>query len=497
MKFLVKFSPNYRDEDHSTVRIMSELLVGLLAVFAFSMIYYYVEYDIDYVLHGFGLILISALVAFITEAVYSFVIKKSLKSHIKNSFPFVTSVILVLSLPISTSFYAIAVATFFAIFIGKLVFGGFGQNIFNPAGVGRAVLVSSLAGSVVADVTTSATPISSIASAGWLIKDQESIRMFLEQFGGLKNLFLGWYPGAMGETSVILILLVGIYLAYRKVLDWKIPVTYIGSVFIFTSIIAVYHGIGIWYPLFHILSGGLMFGAVFMMTDPVTSPTSRTGKIIFSIGAAVLTVIIRLQANLPGGVIYSILIMNLLTPLIESITDKWSIYNVKLYRNSIIATFILGIFITFFAAMPLEAKSFEVEAPKGEVVVGEDSPLGTPIKVFKGDLSEDVVIKDTSEDGDEVTYNVEVPGYAVAEGGQPNLIEVKLNKSDKKVISVNILESNDTEGLGTKINAGNFLDQFKEVAFDDKDKEVDSVSAATVSSESVALAVEKAVSELE
>lgn len=497
MKFLVKVSPNYRDKDHSTVGIMAELLVGLLVIFAFSMIFYYVEYDIDYVIHGFGLLAVSAVVAFLTETIYSFFVKKSVQSQIKNSFPFVTSVILTLTLPINTSFYAIGIATFFAIFFGKLVFGGFGQNIFNPAGVGRAVFVSSLAGSVVADVTTSATPISSIASAGWLIKDADSIQMFLEQFGGLKNLFLGWYPGAMGETSAALILIVGIYLAYRKVLDWKLPATYIGSIFIFTSIIAIYHGIGIWYPLFHVIGGGVMFGAVFMMTDPVTSPTSRSGKIIFAIGAAILTVVIRLQANLPGGVIYSILIMNLLTPLIESITDKWSIYNVKLYRNSIIAAFVLGIALTFFAGMPLEAKSLEVEAGDGEVTVGEDSDLGTSIKVFKGDASDDIAITDESEDGDEVTFTVDSPGYSALAGGETNLIEVKLNKELKEVISVNIIDVKDTENIGTKINSGNFLDQFKGISFDDKDIKIDSVSGATISSESVTQAVEKAVSELE
>ncbi len=220
MKFLTKVSPNNRDKDHSTQGIMAELSVGLMVVFVFSMVFYFQEYSMDYVIHGVLLLVTAILVALVTEAVFALVTKKSIPAHLKSSFPLVTAIILVLTVPISTSLFAIGVASFFAIFVGKLIFGGFGHNIFNPAGVGRAVIVSSLMGSTVADVTTGATPISSMGNAGWMIKDAAVTEKFLEQFGGLTNLLLGWYPGALGETSALLILLVGAYLAYRKVLDW-------------------------------------------------------------------------------------------------------------------------------------------------------------------------------------------------------------------------------------------------------------------------------------
>ncbi|MGB4590386.1 MAG: RnfABCDGE type electron transport complex subunit D, partial [Clostridiaceae bacterium] len=238
MNFITKVSPNNRDKDHSTVQIMGELSAGLLAIFAFSMVFYYQEYGFSYVLHGFGLMATAIATALVTEAIYAAVTKKDITYHIKYSFPIVTAIILTLTVQISTSYFAIGVATFFAIFLGKLVFGGFGHNIFNPAGVGRMVIFSTLAGSSVADVMTSATPIASMANAGWMIKDAAVTEKFLEQFGGLSNLFLGWYPGAIGETSKLLILVVCLYLAYRKVLDWKVPVVYIGSVFIFTTVIA-------------------------------------------------------------------------------------------------------------------------------------------------------------------------------------------------------------------------------------------------------------------
>ncbi|NCC80546.1 MAG: NADH:quinone oxidoreductase, partial [Clostridia bacterium] len=274
MKFITKVSPNNRDKDHSTHGIMAELAVGLMVVFVFSMVFYFQEYGMDYVIHGVGLMAVSIISALVTEAVFALATRKKVGYHIKNSFPLVTAIILTLTVPISTSFFAIGLASFFAIFFGKLVFGGFGHNIFNPAGVGRMVIFSSLVGSTVADVTTSATPVSSMANAGWLIKDAAVTEQFLDQFGGLTNLLLGWYPGALGETSALLIILVGIYLAYRKVLDWKVPVVYVGSVFIFTAVIALANGVGMWYPAFHVLSGGLMFGAVFMATDPVTNPTT-------------------------------------------------------------------------------------------------------------------------------------------------------------------------------------------------------------------------------
>ncbi len=395
-----------------------------------------------------------------------------------------TAIILTLTVPISTSFFALGVASFFAIFFGKLIFGGFGHNIFNPAGVGRMVIFSSLVGSTVADVTTSATPVSSMANAGWMIKDAAVTEKFLEQFGGLSNLLLGWYPGAMGETSALLIILVGIYLAYRKVLDWKVPVVYVGSVFIFTMIIALTNGVGLWYPMFHILSGGLMFGAVFMATDPVTNPTTISGRMIYAIGLAVLTVIIRLQSSLPGGVVYAILLMNMVSPLIDKLTDGWSIYSVKKYTVSIAVTFAAGLVLTFLAGNGLEPKAIEFPSEDG----------GLPIFSESTDNLPEVV--EQTEEGAVVTFVISAPAYHALEGGDANSIEVKINKDTNTVESVAVLEANDTPGLGDRITEQGFLDQFAGITYDDKSASIDAVSGATVSSTSVAKAVRVAFEEL-
>jgi len=484
MKFITKVSPNNRDKDHSTKGIMAELGVGLMVVFLFSMVFYFQEYGMDYVIHGVGLMAVSIIVSLLTEVVFAFATKKKVGYHIKNSFPLITAIILTLTVPISTSFFAIGVASFFAIFFGKLVFGGFGHNIFNPAGVGRAVIFSSLVGATVADVTTSATPVSSMANAGWLIKDAAVTEQFLDQFGGLSNLLIGWYPGALGETSALLIILVGIYLAYRKVLDWKVPVVYVGAVFIFTAVIALANGVGLWYPAFHVLSGGLMFGAVFMATDPVTNPTTITGRIIYALGLAMLTVIIRLQSSLPGGVVYAILIMNMVSPLIDKLTDGWSIYSLKKYNTSIAAVFVLGLVLTFFAGNGLEPKAIEF--------AGEDGGL----KIFSESTDNLPEIIDQSEEGSVVTFVLSAPGYYAQEGGDSNQIEVKINKDTNTVESVAVLEVNDTPGLGDKIDAPGFLDQFKGITFEDQDASVDAVSGATISSTSVVKAVRIAFEEL-
>ncbi|SDJ08058.1 RnfABCDGE type electron transport complex subunit D [Proteiniclasticum ruminis] len=478
MKFLTKVSPNNRDKDHSTQSVMAELTVGLLVVFIFSMVFYFQEYGMDYVIHGVLLMVTAIVVSLLTEAVFALATKKNILKHVKSSFPLVTAIILVLTVPISTTYFAIGVASFFAIFVGKLIFGGFGHNIFNPAGVGRAVIFASLMGSTVADVTTSATPISSIANAGWLIKDAAVTEKFLEQFGGLSNLLLGWYPGAIGETSALLILLVGAYLAYRKVLDWKVPAVYIGSVFVFTTIIALVNGVGMWYPMFHVLAGGLVFGAVFMATDPVTNPTTISGRIIYAIGLAALTVIIRLQASLPGGVVFAILIMNMVSPLIDKLTDGWSIYSVKKYSVSIAVTFAAGILLTFMAGNGLEPKAIEFPREGGGLGIFTDSQDNLP------------EVLEQTEEGSVVTFVLSAPGYyAIQSGGEPNKIEVKINKDTNIVESVAIVSVNDTPGLGDRIDDASFLDQFKGISFEDKNAGVDAVSGATISSTSVTKAV--------
>ncbi len=497
MKFTFRVAPNSRSRQ-STQKIMFELTLGLLAVFLFSLAYYYFEYDMSYVTHALGLFAAAVITSLITEFVWCLIVKKNYLKHLQGSFPWVTAIILVLMVPISMTYYALIIGTIFAILFGKLIFGGFGHNIFNPAAVGRTVILAAFAGRVAADLNTSATPIASIAQRGWLITDAIATEAFLESFGGLTNLFIGWYPGALGETSALLILLVGVVLAIRGVLDWRVPVFYLGTIFLLGYVIALVNGIGIWYPIYHVVAGGAVFGAVFMLTDPVTNPTSATGRIIFSIGAAIITVLIRVQANLPGGVVYSILLMNILTPTIERFTDGWQIERSKKYLTAIGVTFLIGVLLMGGVATQMEAIAADDPNDNGEDPIIN---LGDPIGIF-ADATSRVPgeVLDTATDGNEVTFVVSSRGYSVLEGGyddaKPNVFEVVIDTSDNTLISVRVIALNDTPGLSDPVDSATFLDQYKGLSIEDESITVDAVAGATVTSVSANRAVRAAIKAL-
>lgn len=495
MKFTFRPSPKARDV-LSTKRIMLELTLALMVVFAFALTFYYVEYGMKYVIHALSLMATSVLVAAIVEVLWCVFTKKDIKKHISSSFPIVTATILVLMVPISTTLYAMAFGSFFAIFFAKLLFGGFGHNIFNPAAAGRAAMLTSFAAAVTVDMTTGPTPIASIANLGWIITDQTVLSELLAKFGGLTGLLLGWYPGGIGETSALLIIAIGAYLAFRKVLDWRVPVFYVGTVFVLAAVIALVRGLGIWYPLYHVLAGGLMFGAVFMATDPVTNPTSAAGRIIFAIGCGIITILIRVQANLPGGVLYSILIMNMFTPTIERLTDGWQIQKAKKYAISIGTLSLTGILLFVFVAnimVPVVPKEPDPEVP----VIN----LGDPIGIFSAATATATPeLTNTVTEGNVVTYTVSSKGYAILEGGyegaKPNVFEVKIDTAQGKIVSVKVITFADTKGIGDKIDSETFLKQFEGLLIDDESISVDTVAGATVTSVSAARAVRFAIETL-
>jgi Na+-translocating ferredoxin:NAD+ oxidoreductase subunit D len=484
MKFTFKVSPTMKTRQ-STQQIMFLLTLGLMAVVLFSSTFYFVEYGIDYVIHLWSLLAVAVLVAVGAEALWAYLLKKDVVAYLKTSFPWVTAIILVLMVPISTPLYPIAIGTIFAIVVAKLLFGGFGHNVFNLAGVGRTVMLFSFGASIMPDLLTSATPISSIANVGWIITDTALVEPFLTQFGGVTGLLLGWYPGAIGETSALLIMLIGAFLAFKNVLDWRIPVFYIGTLFALASIIALIQGVGVWYPLYHIFAGGAMFGAVFMLTDPVTNPTSASGRIIFAMGAAIITILIRVQGNYPGGVVFSILIMNMLSPMIDRLTDGWQIAMSKKYVTSMVTVGLVGAIL--MSIVGLNMKAIVIAEPEPEV---PDITLSTPISLDQSATSVKGVILSSTTEGDFEVVLVEIRGYSVLEGGYddalPNKIEVKINKTTLKVDSVKVVEIKDTNNIGTKVDNPKFLDQFKDV---DETSSVDAVSGATVTSLSVVRAV--------
>lgn len=369
MKFNFHVSPSLKG-NLTTKEIMKELTLGLLLVFVLAVFYYASAYGSRYALQAILLLVCSLVTTLVCEFLFAKIRKRDPKKEIQNSFGWVTAIILTLMVPISTRPYALIISTAFAIIFGKMLFGGFGHNIFNPAAVGRAVIFATFTGAST-NLVTSATPTALIANSyGWVPANADALDGFLSQVGGWSSLFLGTYPGALGETFTIAIVLIGIFLIVRNIIDWRVPVVYLGTIFVMTAIVAIitgvgsYHGIPgfIWYPVLHLILGGVVFGAFFMLTDPVTSPTSAAGRTIFALGAGILTVLIRLTGNLPEGCLYSILLMNMMTPLIESLLDGKQLDILKKAKHGFIYLALIGLAITIFAACSVHP----VSNPEGE-----------------------------------------------------------------------------------------------------------------------------------
>ena len=213
--------------------------------------------------------------------------------------------------------------------VAKMLFGGFGHNIFNPALIGYLTIAVTLTGvinaaggvfnasEVLVDAYAGATPLTLLSRIKELDYDK-----LVAPYGTLWNFFLGMIPGALAETGVLAILISYAWLVARKVIKWFTPLVYVGTVFIISWFIGIAAGeAGIWFPLYSILSGGLMFGAVFMATEPVTTPKNPLGKLVFALFLGVLTVLFRYVSDLPEGVATSIVFLNIFTLPI----DNWTV----------------------------------------------------------------------------------------------------------------------------------------------------------------------------
>ena len=461
MKLKYRVSPVLKDSTHSTHRIMIELTICLLILFAFGAAYNGVTSGSDYAIHAV-LMLVSAVGSgLVYESLFALILKKPIGKYLKDSFSWVTSIILVLMLPVNTGLYAIVVGNFFSLVIAKLLFGGFGQNIFNPAGVGRIVILRGFAAVTVADMTTGATPISDIASKSWAVA-ANSWEAFLETYGGFGGLFVGWHGGSLGETSILLIGLMAIYLIYRRVIDWRIPVFYVGTVFALALVIGLMGGLGYQYALFHVFAGGLMFGAVFMATDPVTNPTHPMGRVIFAVGAGILTVLLRTKASMPGGVVFAIVIMNMLAPLIERSLYGNQRATLKKGLITLVSLFVVGLVMAGLIGSNVE---------KVEIVADE--------------INAEVL----SVDGNKV----EVKAYGFK---AENTFIVEVDPANGQVVSIEVTSFNDSDPEGRPAVASSYLAGYVGKGFDDIDG-IDAASSATYSSGSVKNAVKKAILEIQ
>jgi len=257
-------------------------------------------------------------------AIQKYILKTAVR--ISDGSAIVTGLLLAFNLPSNLPWWMIALGAFFAIGVGKMTYGGLGNNPFNPALIGRVFLLISFPVQMTSwpvpvaarhqylDAVTGATPLGFLKES---VRNGEQIPEIMKQLPDNMQLFMGNVGGSLGEVSAIALILGFIWLLYKKIITWHIPVSMIATVFIFTGILWVIDPSLYAPPLFHILTGGVLLGAIFMATDLVTSPMTRAGMIIFASGIGIITVIIRVFGSYPEGVSFAILIMNAFVPLIN------------------------------------------------------------------------------------------------------------------------------------------------------------------------------------
>ncbi|MBQ5550220.1 MAG: RnfABCDGE type electron transport complex subunit D [Bacteroidales bacterium] len=305
MSNLLTISPSPHAKGKETVSsLMFGVLMALVPAFLFSLYFF-----------GIGA-LITTLVSVGFCVLFEWLIAKFIlktKPQICDGSAILTGVLLAFNLPSNINPFIVMIGALVAIGVAKMTFGGLGQNLFNPALVGRVFLLISFP----QQMTTWPKPIEN--RLNYLDAVTGATPMSHDMLGKTDtvDMLLGATGGSLGEMAAIALIIGGIYMIVRKIITWHIPVTIIATVAVFTSLVWLIDPTVCVNPVYHLLGGGLLLGAIFMATDYVTSPMSAKGKIIYGIGIGLLTVIIRLWGSYPEGMSFAILLMNAVTPLIN------------------------------------------------------------------------------------------------------------------------------------------------------------------------------------
>jgi electron transport complex protein RnfD len=308
--FLIRSSPHFRDKD-SVPKIMYAVVISLLPAVLASIYFFR--------LRALALYGICVLTCLASEALFLFFRKKPM-SALWDGSAVITGLLLAMVLPPSLPLTSAAIGSVVAIVFGKQVFGGLGNNIFNPALVGRAFLQAAFPVSMTTWIPPVTLKINTMTFASPLgnLKFQDAISE--GTLTPVSDLFFGNIGGSLGETSALALLLGALFLLFKKVIDWRIPAGIIASLSLFTGVFWLISPDKYAPPLFHVLAGGLLIGAFFMATDMVTSPITPAGTWIFALGIGLLAGIIRLIGGFPEGMMYAILFMNCFVPLLNKFT---------------------------------------------------------------------------------------------------------------------------------------------------------------------------------
>lgn len=433
-EFKVK-NGNYLKSKEKTSNMMYTILIILIFFILFSTY----KNGIYPVIKGYGNLylifkplifaVVASLCGLLTEYTYYLIRKKKKDIYelFSEDFAIIPGVFLSLVISINTPVYLLILGSVIAS-LSKVLMGGFGKNKLNPALAGSifiTVIFSSLVGGYLnpyeVDTLSSATPLSNMTAGGYVL----TYNNLVAPFGNLLDFFFGNIPGSIGETCSLLCIVSFIYLTYKKIIKWRIPVFYVLTVVVISLIICLTKDIGLWFILFNILSGGLLFGAVFMATDPVTTPITRIGQIISGIILGIITMIIRYLTPLPEGVLISILIVNIITILINYLSIK--LYNKKIIK---IISLVLSIIITLLVGIIISTKVLN--------------------KVPDDNFS----ILSKTKNNNITTYEVLGRGYS-----GKNSIKLKIIFTNNSITNIELLKSNET--YTSMIIDNNYLDKIK------------------------------------
>lgn len=318
MKELLSISPSpHVHANDSVSKIMYGVILALVPAYLVSV-------------YTFGVsALITMSVAVISCVLFEYLIGKYLlkaKNSISDGSAALTGALLAFNVPANLPWWQIVVGSLVAIGVAKLTFGGLGNNLFNPALVGRVFLLISYPAAMTTwpealagfnnyiDASTGATPLKLLNEG---LSQGHTVQETLAKMPTYIEMFFGTIGGSLGEISALAIFAGGLFMLVRKIITWHIPVAVLGSIFVFNGILHLSSPDEYADPIFHLITGGVMLGAFFMATDMVTSPMSKAGMILYGIGIGVLTTIIRIWGSYPEGISFAILIFNAFTPIIN------------------------------------------------------------------------------------------------------------------------------------------------------------------------------------
>jgi electron transport complex protein RnfD len=348
-ELVLSSSPHVRTAE-SVPAIMGKVMLALLPAVVAAVVFF--GWD--------ALRVIVLTIAFCVgaEALWCRLAGRPVWGTIRDGSAALTGLLLALNLSAAVPFYVCLVGAFLAIWLGKQVYGGLGHNPFNPALVARVGLLIALPAAMTtwapssgmtperaayakiffsdsdwgkveagqADAVTCATPLGVVKTTPKVLgRDAAAKTNFasVDNPDARKQYFLGNLGGCLGEVSALALLLGGVMLVCFRLINWRVPVVYVGTVAVITGLVHYFHPGVTPTPLFHVLTGGLLLGAIFMATDMVTSPMSCAGCVVFAVGCGVITSVIRIWGNYPEGVSFSILFMNALVPLIDRVCVRY------------------------------------------------------------------------------------------------------------------------------------------------------------------------------